>query len=108
VGALDDLRKALDLNGGSVDEWALRLEARPGPIPVKSLLRQAGEAVYPLLSGAKSNREQEEARAFEKLGAVVWGLKAELERNMERPGDWVPEIRQIWPEAAPGGASKTR
>jgi hypothetical protein len=95
------------LDGLPVEQWVRRIEIGPGPIPIKALLRQAGEAVFPLLFlRAKSKRGHDETRAFKKLGPVAWGLKAELERNIERPGDWVPELRQIWPDAAPRGRRK--
>jgi hypothetical protein len=82
---------------------------RPGPIPVKALLRKVGETIYSLLvPGVKSDVEQNEARASEKLDSGGWGLKAELDRDIERAGDWKPELRQIWPEWAPGDGAMAR
>ncbi|MHB1423303.1 MAG: hypothetical protein ACYC3I_08925 [Gemmataceae bacterium] len=104
--ALEILRKELGWNTYSIEEWIRCTDIVPEPIPVKELLRQAVEAVYPLVfPKSTSDREQEEARAFEKLGPVAWGLKAELERSIEQPGDW-PELRQIWPEPAPRDGAK--
>lgn len=107
--ALDELMELLGMPAGSLEECIERINASSDAIPVKALRRLAAQAIYPLIEPKpKSEQEKDEIRAFEKLGPVAWALKAELERNIERPGDWVPELQQIWPEFAPRTGGKAR
>lgn len=107
--ALDEFRELLGFPASSLDACIQKIDASSEAIPVKSLFRRTAEAIYPLFQpNQKSKQEQDEIRAFEKLGPVAWELKAELERNIERPGDWVPQLRQIWPETGAEAQRKAR
>lgn len=107
--ALDELIELLGMPAGSLEECIQRIDASSDAIPVKALRRLTAQAIYPLFQPKpKSKQEQDEIRAFEKLGPVAWELKAELERNIERPGDWAPQLRKIWPEAGAEAARKAR
>lgn len=109
--ALETLRRELGCGIPILDEWIRRIDIGPESIPVKELLRQLVESVYPLIfPTSASNREQDEARAFEKLGPVFWGLKAEVERQGKQLGnEMLQPLRQIWPESEPkNGANALR
>jgi len=100
MDALDRLRRELDL-GPNPLEWPRRIGIGPESMPVKELLRQIGEVVYPLIfSPPTSDRQQDEVRAVEKLGPVAWRLNTELEKEagkeMARG-----KLREIWPESEP-------
>lgn len=104
MDALEHLRRELDL-GPNPLEWRRRIGIGPESNPVKTLLRQIGDAVSPLLFPKSSSEpQQDEAHALEKLGSLAWGLRAELEKEIEMP----PEVlRQIWPESEPKNGANT-
>ena len=106
--ALETLRRELGWGIPILDEWIRSIDIGPESIPVKELLRQLVEAVYPLIfPTSASDREQDEARAFEKLGPVFWGLKAEVEKHSKQLGNGMLQpLRQIWPESVPNDGAK--
>ncbi len=91
-----------------LEEWIRSIDIGPESIPVKELLRQLVEAVYPLIfPTSASDREQAEARAFEKLGPVFWGLKAEVEKHGKRfDNQMIQSLWKIWPEPVPKNGAK--